>query len=427
MAYSYEEYTQTQVVNAAGILSVPFPYIQQAHVSVVRRTAVNEPWTVVSFTWINPSSIQVTGYTGLPSTWTYRIRRSTPGLIATLSSPSVFRSSVLNTIFRTLLYFSQEGFDAGEESLLAVSGVVVAAQASAALAEASAITAQTQAVNASSSASAASSSAAAAAASASSIDTTAINNAINIKYDKAGGVLTGDVTVQKDTPVVGLNKSASGQFNLLRGSTNGVLRWDVILGDDSIEGGGDTGSQFAISRYSNAGSFLGYGLTIRRSDGYTVVPANIEFGTAGGGHAPLLRRFGTTIGGTLQFEVPSTGSTLSGPVRMRVNANSVEISEAGGTSRGVNIDLTTAASAAGSALIHSGNLGAQIAAISHTAVGAYGLFSNSTALATGANTAGSNLIYAVAGGAGSGNPSGTWRNHSGQPTGTQVILCQRVA
>ena len=291
-------------------------------------------------------------------------------------------------------------------------------------AEASKNAAATSATNAANSANAA-------AASAASIDTTAINNIINTIFPKTGGTLTGDMIVTKSNPLIALDKTAAGQFNILRGRTNGSIRWDIILGDDSAEGGSNAGSQFAISRYSDAATFLGYGMTIRRSDGYTVIPSNIELGTAGGSHAPLLRRFGTTIGGTLHFEIPSTGSTINGPVRMRVNANRVEIDEAGGTGRGVNIDLTTAAAAAGSALIHAGNLGAQIAAMAFDAVGSDGFFreSNATNLGPGNIVAGSTLVWTSQNDATASNginPPGNWRRH-GQGFSGGATLFRRVS
>lgn len=281
----------------------------------------------------------------------------------------------------------------------------------------SAATSATQATNSANSAATSATAAASAAAS------------IALKYDKAGGTLTGDVIVTKSNPIIALDRTVAGQFNILRGRTNGSIRWDIILGDDSAEGGSNAGSQFAISRYSDAAAFLGYGMTIRRSDGYTVIPANTEIGTAGGSHSLLLRRFGTTIGGTLQFEVPSTGSTLNGPVRMRVNANSVEISEAGGTSRGVSIDLTTAAAAAGSALIHAGNLGAQLAAMPVDSIGSYGLFfhpANATT-AVGTVVSGSVLLW-TNNASSAGVPPGQWVRHGlGNASQNYFTLYKRVA
>jgi hypothetical protein len=105
--FSYEEYDGDGLNR---IFSVPFPYIQQQHVTV-RVSGVSVP-----FIWLNPSQIQ-TSAAPAEGERNVRVKRTTPGIIATLSSPSIFRAATLNTIFRTLLYVSQEGQDAGGEAL----------------------------------------------------------------------------------------------------------------------------------------------------------------------------------------------------------------------------------------------------------------------------------------------------------------------
>ena len=106
MPFSYEEYDGDGLNR---VFSVPFPYILQQHVSVTVGG------TSVPFTWLNPSQVQtITAPT--VGTRNVQVKRTTPGVIATLSSPSIFRSSTLNTIFRTLLYVSQEGADAGMQA-----------------------------------------------------------------------------------------------------------------------------------------------------------------------------------------------------------------------------------------------------------------------------------------------------------------------
>lgn len=106
MPFSYEEYDGDGLNR---VFSVPFPYILQQHVSVTVGG------TSVPFTWLNPSQVQMITAPAV-GTRNVQVRRTTPGVIATLSSPSIFRSSTLNTIFRTLLYVSQEGADAGMQA-----------------------------------------------------------------------------------------------------------------------------------------------------------------------------------------------------------------------------------------------------------------------------------------------------------------------
>lgn len=106
MPFSYEEYDGDGLNR---VFSVPFPYILQQHVSVTVGG------TSVPFTWLNPSQVQTITAPAV-GTRNVQVKRTTPGVIATLISPSIFRSSTLNTIFRTLLYVSQEGADAGMQA-----------------------------------------------------------------------------------------------------------------------------------------------------------------------------------------------------------------------------------------------------------------------------------------------------------------------
>ncbi|MCA3184386.1 MAG: hypothetical protein INH13_12340, partial [Cupriavidus sp.] len=158
----------------------------------------------------------------------------------------------------------------------------------------------------------------------------------------------------------------------------------------------------------------------------------------GAGHSVLLRRFGTNIGAQFDFEIPSSGSTLNGPVRMRISGNTVEIAEAGGTLRGVRVDLTAAAANAGSDLAHTGNfqtlldaiLGARIAAMAFNAIGQVGTFQEPATATTAAGTVvnGSALIYAANNASVPGNPSGQWRRHgAGNAGGAFITTYQRVS
>jgi len=127
----------------------------------------------------------------------------------------------------------------------------------------------------------------------------------NAAATNATNTFTADQQIAKANPTATLNKAASGQVNALRGLTNG---------------------------------------------------------SPGAGHSVLLRRFGTTIGAQFDFEIPSSGSALNGPVRMRVFGNTLEIAEGGGTLRGVRLDLTAAAANAASDLVHAGNIDAILGA-----------------------------------------------------------------
>lgn len=220
MPFSYEEYDGDGVNR---IFSVPFPYISQQHVTILVGGAS------VPFTWLSPSQVQAV--TAPPvGIRNVRVRRVTPGIIATLSSPSIFRSSTLNTIFRTLLYVSQEGQDAGTEALTSADransaiGNLVAAAVSAALsavgglinqALSAASSATSAASSATSSASSAASSASAAASSASAAATfnPALYALVGHTHGDASGSAAGFMSATDKTKLDGLSQGFTNANN----------------------------------------------------------------------------------------------------------------------------------------------------------------------------------------------------------------------
>ena len=300
----------------------------------------------------------------------------------------------------------------------------VQAELDAAVADANAAknASQTNATNAANSASAA-------AASAASIDLAAINTSINTRYAKTGGTLTGNVEVSKTNPIITLNKAASGQFNILRGQTNGVLRWDFVLGDDSVEGGSNGGSIASLNRYSDAGTFLGYGFTVRRSDGYFTIPGQVEVCSPGASQRLYIRKqVDPNEGGELVFE-KSSASTLSGlGMVVDLSGDTFRVFEDGGSFRGFNLNLTQGSGGIGTSIVHSNNLRTQLAAITAGEIGSYGFMRDSSSgTAPNASVAGSTLFYAANTNAGSIQASGTWRCHGQTVSTGQVTLFQRTA
>lgn len=76
-----------------------------------------------------------------------------------------------------------------------------------------------------------------------------------------------------DTPVLVLNKLANGAPAAIRGSWNGTARWQIALGDGSVETGSNSGSDFRINRYNDVGEFLGVPFGIYRNSGVAFVSA----------------------------------------------------------------------------------------------------------------------------------------------------------
>jgi hypothetical protein len=88
----------------------------------------------------------------------------------------------------------------------------------------------------------------------------------------SGGTLSGDLTVSKAVPALILNKPASGSSSVVYGRNNGLDRWSLVPGSNAAESGSNTGSDFAINRYNDAGTYIDTPLNINRASG--VVWAN---------------------------------------------------------------------------------------------------------------------------------------------------------
>jgi hypothetical protein len=98
---------------------------------------------------------------------------------------------------------------------------------------------------------------------------TAQATADSLRVLKAGDTMTGQLTVSYSAPLIALQKPDATNAQLIS-YKNTTARWNLILGNSTAEGGSDTGSDFALGRYNDAGTLIDYSLTITRSSGATV-------------------------------------------------------------------------------------------------------------------------------------------------------------
>jgi len=61
--------------------------------------------------------------------------------------------------------------------------------------------------------------------------------------------------------------AAPGLASVVGGFKNSVGRWDLALGNQTAESGGNAGSDFELNRFSDAGAYLGNAMTIVRASG----------------------------------------------------------------------------------------------------------------------------------------------------------------
>ena len=122
-----------------------------------------------------------------------------------------------------------------------------------------------------------------------------------------GGTLSGDLSIGKANPVLNLNKTGSGQQAMVGGSTAGVQRWWMSLGDTTAESGGNAGSDLVVYRYADNGTYLGIPLSIARSNGvanFAVAPyaAGVRLATV------------SEIPAVAGSYLPLSGGTMTGPL-----------------------------------------------------------------------------------------------------------------
>jgi Chaperone of endosialidase len=101
-----------------------------------------------------------------------------------------------------------------------------------------------------------------------------------------GGTMTGFLTFNYANPNILIAKTASGQANSLSGYLGSAPRWIIQPGDAAAESGGNVGSDFAIHRYNDAGTYISTPFTMLRTTGNATFNAALTVSgtfTVGGG------------------------------------------------------------------------------------------------------------------------------------------------
>jgi hypothetical protein len=163
-----------------------------------------------------------------------------------------------------------------------------------------------------------------------------VTGSASLNVLKTGDTMTGAFAV---SPASGdssftVNTAAAGGFALISLKTAGLNRW-VIAKDNVAEGGSSAGSNLAINRYDDAGTFISIPLTINRATGLTTVSSLAVTGalTASGGITG-------TITGASSLNVLKAGDTMTGQLNVSTNSGSVssiQITDTG--ANGANIRL----------------------------------------------------------------------------------------
>jgi hypothetical protein len=103
---------------------------------------------------------------------------------------------------------------------------------------------------------------------------TATQAGLDGKVSKAGDTMTGDLTIAKASPAIVLNKSGSAERTAIWLQKAGINRWTIAAGDNAAEAGSNSGSDFSLYRWDDAGAYLDAALFITRATG------NVGIGTS---------------------------------------------------------------------------------------------------------------------------------------------------
>lgn len=121
-----------------------------------------------------------------------------------------------------------------------------------------------------------------------------------------GGTLTGNLTIDQASAANAsliLDKPVGSFANVFQGRVDGLTRWQMLMGNSGAESGGNAGSDWVLSRFSDAGSSIDSPITISRATG---VVAFSQMPSVGGAALPtgqMVRR--TYTNGTFTWNKPA--------------------------------------------------------------------------------------------------------------------------
>lgn len=158
-------------------------------------------------------------------------------------------------------------------------------------------------------------------------DPTSNNQAVRKAYADTklasnGGILTGNLTVNTASPQIAIQFAASGQAANLVSRLGANNRWLIQLGDGATESGSNTGSDFAIRSYTDAGLTLHTPISINRANGRVTIARSLnvtgpsyssvsDLGTTSGTitiDMSTSNYFTVTLNGTATFANPTNPS-----------------------------------------------------------------------------------------------------------------------
>ena len=136
-------------------------------------------------------------------------------------------------------------------------------------------------------------------------------------FGPTSSAINGNLSVNSATGscIINLSKNASGSLCMLQSFTGAAvaanLRWGVALGSTSAEGGGNAGSNFSISNYSDTGAALGTPVSIVRSTGAVNIFGTSTNDSAAAGYVGEVISSNVTTGVTLTTATAANVTSIS--------------------------------------------------------------------------------------------------------------------
>jgi hypothetical protein len=132
---------------------------------------------------------------------------------------------------------------------------------------------------------------------------------------KAGDTMTGALTIKPASGDASFTlDAASGSARNFNGATNGSFRWNMQFGNSTVESGGASGtggSDFALSRFDNSGTYLDSPITILRGTGAVIIKGTATNDNASAGCAGEVISSNITAAVTLTTATPANVTSIS--------------------------------------------------------------------------------------------------------------------
>jgi len=103
--------------------------------------------------------------------------------------------------------------------------------------------------------------------------TLSISRAAAFAYLNGAGASPNAESPSGGHSTIRMNNAGFGSVSALQGSVNGKARWEIQVGDPTTEGGGNTGSNFSLYRFTDAGTGIDVPIGIARSTGVVTFSA----------------------------------------------------------------------------------------------------------------------------------------------------------